>query len=294
VTETGWTQGIRNGLEVLELATPASTCTVALHGAQVLAFAPRDGRDWLWVSDKALFQVGKALRGGVPVCFPWFGPHPGGGDLPAHGFARTRLWRLSRVDALDARRVRAELELGSDAATMRLFPHAFTARLAVTAGEELELAFEVVNTGDAPFAFEVALHTYFAVSAAASVAVGGLSGCDYADKAAGGERRRQGDEPIRFDGEVDRVYDGGGPATLADPSRARPIQIESTGAGSTIVWNPGPIKTRTLADMRPDGFHGFVCVETGNVGDRKVTLSPGARHETRVRYAEVGKVGAVG
>jgi D-hexose-6-phosphate mutarotase len=274
---------------VLELATPASTCTVALHGAQVLAFAPRGDRDWLWVSDKALFQVGKALRGGIPICFPWFGPRAGRGDLPAHGFARTRLWHLSRVEALDSRRVRAELELASDPGTLRLFPHAFTARLAVTVGDALELAFEVANTGDAPFAFEVALHTYFAVSAAEAVAVGGLSGCDYADKVAGAVRRRQGGEPIRFEGEVDRVYDSGGPVTLADPARARPVQIESAGAGSTVVWNPGAIKARALADMSPDGFHGFACVETGNVGDRSVTLSPGGRHETRVRYAEVGR-----
>jgi glucose-6-phosphate 1-epimerase len=119
VTATGWTQGVRNGLEVLELTTPASTCTIALHGAQVLGFAPRDDREWLWVSDKALFQVGKALRGGIPICFPWFGPHASGGDFPAHGFARTWLWRLSGVEALDSRRVRAELELASDPGTMR-------------------------------------------------------------------------------------------------------------------------------------------------------------------------------
>src|SRR5439155_3985807 len=102
------------------------------------------------------------------------GPAAAGRDLPAHGFARTRLWRLSRVEAIDARRVRAELELAADPGTMRLFPHAFTARLAVTAGEALELAFEVMNTGDTSFAFELALHSYFGVSAAGAVSVSGL------------------------------------------------------------------------------------------------------------------------
>ncbi len=291
MTATGWTQAVRDGLEVLELATPAATCTVALHGAQVLKFAPRDGSEWLWVSDKALFQVGKALRGGIPICFPWFGPHADGRELPAHGFARTRLWRLARVEAVQGaedRRVRAEFELASDPETMRLYPHAFTARLAVTVGDALELAFEVVNAGDAPLTFELALHTYFSVSAADAVAVGGLGGCAYADKVAGGARRQQDGAPIRFDGEVDRVYESGGPVTLADPARAWPIQVESAGAGSTIVWNPGASKTRTMGDMSPDGFHGFVCVETGNVGDRRVTLPPGARHETQVRYSGGG------
>ena len=290
MADTLWKRGTRNGLDVVELVTPASTCTIALHGAQVLAFAPRGDRDWLWVSEKATFAVGKALRGGIPVCFPWFGPFLStlpardGGGLPAHGFARTRVWRLSRVDALDDARVRAELELASDVDTLRVFPHAFTARLAVTAGDGLDLAFEVANTGSAPFGFEVALHTYFAVSAARDVAVDGLGGCAYVDKVAGGALRRQDGAPIRFEGEVDRVYDSGGPVAISDPTRARPIRVESTGAASTIVWNPGPAKTATLADMSPDGFNRFVCVETGNVGDRRVTLAPGARHETHVRY----------
>jgi len=280
-----WTEGVRNGLDVLELATPASTCTLALHGAQVLAFAPRGERDWLWVSEKARFQSGQALRGGIPICFPWFGPHPDGGGRPAHGFARTRPWRLARVEALDATRVRADLELASDGETLRLYPHPFVARLAVTAGEALELAFAVENTGDGPLAFELALHSYFAVSAASAVAVGGLGGCAYVDKTAGGARRRQDDGPIRFEGEVDRVYDSGGPVTLADPARAAPLRIETAAAGSTVVWNPGAAKARALGDMTPDGFRGFVCVETGNVGDRRVALPAGGRHEARVRYA---------
>jgi glucose-6-phosphate 1-epimerase len=284
MAETQWKRATRNGLDVVELTTDASTCTIALHGAQVLAFAPRDGRDWLWVSDKATFAIGKALRGGIPVCFPWFGPHPDGGGRPAHGFARTRVWRLSRVEAVTRARVRAELELTSDVDTLRVFPHAFTARLAVTAGEGLELAFEVANTGTAPFGFEVALHTYFAVGAASATAVEGLTGRAYADKVAGGALRRQDGAPVRFEGEVDRVYDSGGPVLIADPTRADPIRVEATGAGSTIVWNPGPAKTATLADMAPDGFNDFVCVETGNVGDQRVTLAPGARHETHVRY----------
>jgi glucose-6-phosphate 1-epimerase len=285
VSDLAWSEGVRNGLPVIELTTAASTCTLALQGAQVLSFVPRADQEWLWVSERANFVVGKALRGGIPVCFPWFGPHAGRPDLPAHGFARTRPWRVSKIEALDAARVRAELELSSDADTLRVFPHAFTARLAITAGDALELAFHVANTGDAPFPFEVALHTYFAASAASAVGLEGLGGAAFVDKVAGGVLRQQDQSPIRFEGEVDRVYDSGGPVTIVDPTRVRPIHVESTGAASTIVWNPGVAKTATLADMTPDGFEGFVCVETGNVGDRRVTLAPGARHETHVRYA---------
>jgi glucose-6-phosphate 1-epimerase len=283
---TGWTKAVRDGLEVVELETPASTCTIALHGAQVLGFAPRGERECLWISDKADFAVGKPLRGGIPICFPWFGPHAGDPKLPPHGFARTQLWRLARVEALDAERVRAELELTSDPTTASLFPHPFAARLAVTSGDALELAFEVVNTGDAPLAFEVALHTYFAVSDSGAVAVRGLGGCAYVDRVAGGARDRQDlGAPVRFDGEVDRVYECSGLVTLADPARGRAVRIESTNAGSVVVWNPGAIKARTIADMAPEGFRDFVCVETGNVRDQRVTLPAGGRHETRVRYA---------
>jgi glucose-6-phosphate 1-epimerase len=286
VAATGWKPGVRNGLEVVELETPVSTCTIALHGAQVLGFAPRGDREGLWISDKADFAVGKPLRGGIPICFPWFGPHAADPKLPPHGFARTRPWHLARVEALDAERVRAELELTSDPATASLFPHPFVARLAVTAGDALELAFEVVNSGDAPFEFEIALHTYFAVSDVGAVAVRGLGGCAYTDRVAGGARDRQDlGAPVRFDGEVDRVYECSGLVSLADPAAARAVRIESTNAGSVVVWNPGAIKARTVADMSPEGFRHFVCVETGNVRDQRVTLPAGARHETRVRYA---------
>ena len=146
----------------------------------------------------------------------------------------------------------------SDATTAPLFPHPFVARLAVTAGDTLELAFEVENTGDAPFEFEVALHTYFAVSDVGAVAVRGLGGCPYADRVAGGVRDRQdAGAPVRFDGEVDRVYECSGLVTLADPAGGRAVRIESTSAGSVVVWNPGAIKARTVADMSPEGFRQF-------------------------------------
>jgi glucose-6-phosphate 1-epimerase len=279
-----WRRTTRNGLEVVELATPASTCSVALHGAQVLSFVPRGERDRLWVSGKARFGVGTALRGGIPICFPWFGPHPTEPAQAAHGFARTRVWRTGGVDETVPGRLRALFELRDDATTSPSFPHPFEARHTVTVGEDLELRFEVANTGDTPFAFETALHTYFAVSDAAAVSIRGLGGCGYVDKVARGERHQQGDEPLRIVGEVDRVYDGGGPLTLEDPARARPLRVGSEGASSTVVWNPGPDKARALGDMDPSGFREFVCIETGNVGARRITLPPGGRHALSVRY----------
>jgi len=285
-----WQRGVRNGLDVVELATPASTCTVALHGAQVLSFTPRGDRDWLWVSDKARWNVGSALRGGVPICFPWFGPHATERSFPAHGLARTRTWRLVGVDEVAGARLRAVFELSAgdlatpESPTSPLFPYPFTTRHTVIAGDDLELSFEVRNDGPVAFAFEVALHTYFAVADIAAISVEGLGGATYVDKVADGARRRQGNEPIKIVGEVDRVYASDGPVTLVDPERGASLQVTASGAASTVVWNPGPEKARALGDVDPEGFRRFVCVETGNVGDRRVTLPPGGRHRLSVRY----------
>jgi glucose-6-phosphate 1-epimerase len=289
-----WQRIVRNGLEVVELETPASTCSVALHGAQVLSFTPRGERDWLWVSDRARWNVGSALRGGVPICFPWFGPHPAERGFPAHGFARTRVWRLVGVDEMAGARLRAVFELRADERSAPLFPYAFTARHTVIAGDDLQLSFEVANDGEVPFAFEVALHSYFAVSDVGAISVLGLGGSSYVDKVADGERRRQADGPLRIVGEVDRVYGSGGPVTLVDPGSRRSLRVEASGAASTVVWNPGPEKTRALSDMDPNAFQRFVCLESGDVGDGRVTLPPGGRHALAVRWSARERADTIG
>jgi glucose-6-phosphate 1-epimerase len=278
-----WRTVDRKGLEVVEIETAAATAAVALQGAQVLSFVPHGGLAWLWVSERARWLPGVALRGGIPICFPWFGPHPTDRTFPAHGFARTSAWRFAGVQEIGDG-ARLDLSLASDEATLALYPHRFEARLEVTVGAELGLAFEVANPGDAPFAFELAFHSYLAIADLGQVAIQGLEGRDFVDKVAGGARRREGDGPVRIAGEVDRVYDSDGPVTLVDPAGVRSLGIESSGAGSTVVWNPAPVKTASLSDMAPDGYQQFVCVETGAIGDHRITVAPGENHRTTVRY----------
>ena len=278
-----WNLTVREGLDVVEIETDTSTALVALQGAQVLSFVPRGGRDWLWVSERARWTRGAALRGGIPVCFPWFGPHPTEAAFPAHGFARTSAWRLSPAPspggsgaAETGADVAVELTLTDDEATAKLFPHPFEARLTVTVGAALSLAFEVTNTGTEPFSFEAALHTYFAVSDVANVAVEGLGGCDFVDKVAGGAVRKEGAAPLRIAGEVDRVYDSDGPVTLIDAPAGRRLRIAGTNAGSTVLWNPAPAKAAKLSDVAPEAYRRFVCVESGAIGERRLTVPAGA------------------
>jgi D-hexose-6-phosphate mutarotase len=261
---------VRNGFEVIELATPTSLCSVALHGAQVLSFQPRGGRDWLWLSGKARWNLGSALRGGIPFCFPWFGAHPTEAGFPAHGFARTRLWRLIGVEELPGARLRAVLELSDDEQTRPLFPHAFTARTTA-------------------FDFEIALHSYFAVSDIAAVAVDGLGGASYLDKVAAGAQRQQAVGALVISGEIDRVYASGGPLMLVDPGHPT-LRLEGRGIASAVVWNPGAAKAKALGDLEPDDYRRFVCLELGNLGDRRIALAPGAHHlsSVRIRNASTG------
>jgi glucose-6-phosphate 1-epimerase len=279
-----WRTGFKNGLAVVELTTASSTTVVAQQGAQVLSFVPRGGRDWLWVSERARWGAGVALRGGIPICFPWFGPDPTARGLPAHGFARTKSWRLAAVTQLEGERVRADFALDADEQTLALYPHLFEARLAVIAGEDLMLVFEVGNPGEAPLSFEIALHTYFAIADVTQIAVEGLARATFVDKVAGGASRIQGEDLLRISGEIDRVYDTAAPVTLLDPGE-RPLKIQSSGAGSTVVWNPAPAKTATLSDVTPEGYRRFVCIESGAIGARRITVVPGGRHRMVVGYS---------
>jgi glucose-6-phosphate 1-epimerase len=278
----GWKRLVRNGLDVVELTTPASICSVALHGAQVLSFQPRGGRDWLWLSGKARWDVGSALRGGIPLCFPWFGPHASEPSFPAHGFARTRLWRLVGVEEIPEAKLRAVFELRADGQTRALFPYDFTARTTVVVGNELESSFEVVNEGAEAFDFELAMHSYFSVSDIGAVVVEGLGGVSFIDKVAAGTRRQQPAGALAISGEVDRVYASGGPLALIDPGHPT-LHLEGREMASAVVWNPGPAKARALGDLEPEDYRRFVCLELGNLGVQRITLAPGARHRSSLR-----------
>lgn len=286
----GWKRLARNGLDVVELTTPASICSVALHGAQVLSFRPRGGRDWLWLSGKARWNVGSALRGGIPLCFPWFGPHATERSFPAHGFARTRLWQLVGVEEIPEAKLQAVFELRADGQTLPLFPYDFAARTTVVVGDDLELSFEVVNNGGAEaFDFELAMHSYFSVSDIGAVAVEGLDGVSFIDKVAAGARHRQAAGVLAISGEVDRVYDSGGPLALIDSGHPT-LRLQGQELASAVVWNPGPARARALGDLEPEDYRRFVCLELGNLGAQRITLAPGAHHRSslQIRNEELG------
>jgi glucose-6-phosphate 1-epimerase len=270
------------GLTRLIVATPRALAEVYLHGSQVTGFQPVGQLPVIWMSRKSLFQPGKAIRGGVPVCFPWFGPKKDDPKSPVHGFARLREWHLDSTELTDGGDVVISMSLKSDEATRAIWPADFVAKHVVTVSTSLRMQYDVTNTSAQPIRFEEALHTYFTVGAVNQTTVEGLGGTTYLDKAAG-ETRQQTDPLIRFSGETDRVYfDTQATCIINDPVMNRRIEVSKTGSNATVVWNPWIAKAKAMSDFGDDEWPGMVCVETVNALKNSVELAPGATHSMTV------------
>ncbi len=266
-------------LSFVEMARGA-VCT---QGAHATRWRARDGRDVLFVSAQSRFQKGTAIRGGVPIVFPWFGDDPEQRGRPAHGFARRVAWQPVAAHT-DIGAGRAAFELVDDAASHGLWPHAFRAELLLEFGEDLVMALAVTNRDASPFRFEAALHTYLAVGDVRTVEVRGLAGARYHDKVTGNRALVQREEVLRIVGETDRTYCGtSGSCLLTDPGLRRTIAIQAENAPSVVIWNPWIDKTARLLDLGDDEWPRFLCIESGCVLDDAVTLAPGATHRLRVR-----------
>ena len=275
VPELAFRQG-PGGLTVAEIATRQAQASIALQGGHVLAFQPSGQRPVLWVSRQSQYAAGTPIRGGIPVCWPWFGPHPIDTGKPAHGFARTSSWSV--LDAAGGDTPRLRLGLTDTAATRSLWPHAFQLELTVSVGAQLEVELTIRNPGSEAFTCTDALHSYFAVSDIATSSIDGLHGCVYLDKVAGYERREQSG-PIAVTGETDRIYvDTVTDCVIEDAGWKRAVRVAKRGSRTTVVWNPWTDRARQLADFGDDEYHEMVCVETANAGDDRITVQPLGTH----------------
>ncbi|NMR21650.1 D-hexose-6-phosphate mutarotase [Cellulomonas fimi] len=266
------------GLARLRVEGVAGEAVVYTHGAHVAQWNPVDADPVLWLSRRSRFTRDTAIRGGVPICFPWFGPHPGRPDLPSHGFARLAEWSLLEAREVDDDVVLAFRLTDTEATRASAWPHRFDATYTVRVGAELTLELHVTNLDDHELSYEEALHTYLAVADVRATRVTGLEGTPYVDKLGGPDPVRS-DEAVTFTGETDRVYLDTGPITIVeDVAGRRAVTVTKHGSGSTVLWNPWIEKTAATADLGDDDWTGMVCVETANVGGAEVRLAPGASH----------------
>jgi glucose-6-phosphate 1-epimerase len=252
---------------------------LVLQGAHVTGWTPPGQRPVLFLSPNSAFAPGKAIRGGIPVIFPWFGPNLKFPAAPQHGFARATPWRVEKRDGLT---IQLSLEGDGDP----FWPERFRAVYEVTFGATLTLRLRVQNPASRPIAFEEALHSYFAVSDVAAVSVSGLGGRRFIDKTDGMRRKRQRAAALRLTGETDRIYlDTPARLDIGDPGWNRRVSIAKDGAASAIVWNPWEEKSAAMADLGPDVWRGFICVECGNVADNAVLLDADSEHVMTVEIS---------
>ena len=275
------------GLPMINVSNDHADAVISVYAGQVLSFTPKGAADVLFVSDKAYYAEGKAIKGGVPICWPWFGADPEGKGRPAHGFMRNRMWSEweTRENANGSTTVILGVE--SSPETLAIWPHAFRLAMEITVGKTLQLALVTRNTGDAAFTITQAMHTYFAVGDIAQTTVTGLEGTQYLDKAADGNgATKQQDGAISINSEVDRVYLRV-PAELAivDGALNRTIRITSSGNNTAVVWNPWAKIAAGMADLQADDYLRFVCVETTNAADDVVSVPAGGEFRLVAEYA---------
>lgn len=263
----------KGGLPKIDVTTRASSAQIYLHGAHVTAFQKIGEPPLLFMSRKSHFAPDQPLRGGVPICLPWFGPRQGG---PAHGLARIRTWEPAERPVANNDRVTIRMRLPKD--SLKPEWKGLRTEFIVTVADTL--AMELVSTNDSPdrdLEIENCLHTYFQISDISDISIAGLAGLPFDDFAAGaaGARNSQNDSVLRIAKETNRVYaNHTGPVEILDKKFGRMIRVEKSGSQSTVVWNPWTTQ-KLPDDFDPPEYRHMVCVESGNVKQNRITLSPG-------------------
>jgi D-hexose-6-phosphate mutarotase len=266
-------------LPKIQVTSRYGTAEVYPHGAHVTQFQKNGEPPLLFLSRQSLFAADKAIRGGIPVCFPWFGAREGAG---MHGVARLSEWELTETSEDQDGAVKLTFVLPPARLAQAGWPPA-QVTLRLTVAEQLTLELAVLNATAKDFSFEDCLHTYFSVGDISQVEITGLKGVHYLDKVDQFARKLEAADAIKINSEVDRVYlSPTGTVQIRDAKWRRTISVRKSGSASTVVWNPWQAKARAMADLGDDEYQGMVCVESGNVGESRITLAPGQRAALQV------------
>jgi len=275
------------GLQKVRITSPEVVGEMYLHGAHITSWKPAGKEEVLFLSSQSRWEHGRAIRGGVPICFPWFGGKADDPKAPAHGFVRTKAWQLESI-AQAGDGVTVSMFTESDEDTKRWWPGEFGLGYRVTFASELRLELVVTNTGKTSLRFEEALHAYHRVGNILKTRVGGLSTVHYIDKTDSNRMKSQQGE-IAIVSETDRVYLNTSDAIeLEDPVLRRRTRVAKENSRTTVVWNPWVQKAHSLSDFADDEWMQMICIETSNVSDFAVDLAPGQQHKMKavVRVAD--------
>ena len=264
-----------NGFEYIEIKNDSASAKIALQGAHIFEYIPDGDKPILWVSKISDFEYNKAIRGGIPICWPWFSKHPTQERFPQHGFARTSMFELTQSIDVDSNTTQITLQLQNSTSTLEMFAYRFELEVKITLSEKLVIELVTKNLDTQPFKITQALHSYFDVSDISDVIIKGLDKKPYFDALTSKERVQEGD--IIFREEVDRVYqDVDGTITLQDQHRV--VDIKNEGSSSVIVWNPWIEKCSRMSGMKNDAYKTFVCIESANAMSDFRELQPQQTH----------------
>ena len=277
----------KGGIPMIEVNTAKASALISIHAGQVLSYIPAgETEDVLFLSEKAYYQSGKAIKGGAPVCWPWFGPDPEDKGRPGHGFVRNRPWNVISTETV-GEGVKVTLSLEDTPETREIWPQSFVLMQEIFISDSLNLALITRNTGSEAFPITQAFHTYFKVGDISKASVLGLEDCQYIDKVNNSEEKQQSGA-VTIESEVDRIYLGVGNTMIIDDAALdRCIQIISQGNKTAVVWNPWEKIAADMADLEDDDYQRLLCVETTNAADDVVQVAPGSECRLVANYSVI-------
>ena len=275
----------KGGFPVIEINNKSAKALISVYSAHILSFQPAtETEDLIFLSENAIYQQGKAIRGGIPLCWPWFGPDPEGLGRSNHGFARNRFWKVCATEGTTDSETKVKLGLVDTAETREIWSKSFNLAIEITVGDTLTIELITSNTGDQAFSISQALHTYFKVGDIDRVKVLGLEDTKYIDKVDNGiQKTQQG--AVAIAEEVDRIYtDIRGDVVIDDAAFGRQIRLSCSGSKTTVVWNPWADVSAKMADLAEEDYRHFICVETVNAANDVVEVLPGQDFRLLANY----------
>lgn len=277
--EVGFAE-LEENMVFVTISNKFADADICLYGAQVTNFRPQKTMEILWMSPESKFEEGIPIRGGIPVCFPWFGPHKTDKNKPQHGFARLMYWNVIETATLPSAETKVVLQLCSDNETKKYWDFDFCAELSIIVGKMLTVNLKVTNTSAIPFEYSCALHSYYNISSIEEITIQGLMNKRYFNQLDGLEYVQESELLEIKNAETRHYLDVENECIIKDPIFRRRIKVAKAGSNVTTIWNPGEETCISINDIPDDGFHSFVCIEAVNAFNNVINLAPGESHTT--------------
>ena len=277
--EVGFAE-LENDLAFITISNKYADADICLYGAHVTHFKPHRTMDILWMSPESNFQEGSPIRGGIPICFPWFGPHKTDSEKPMHGFARLMYWDVLEITTQKTGETLVRLQLCSSEKTKVYWNQEFCAEITIIIGKKLSTTLKITNTSTEAFEYSAALHSYFNLSSLENISIEGLQNTKFHDQLEQNDSIQESPVLEILKAETRHYYDTEATCTINDSIYRRRISVAKAGSKITTIWNPGEETCIAIDDMPDDAFYTFVCVEAVNAFNHTINLAPGEVHKT--------------